>query len=329
MQRIVALLVSLATILTLTGCTKEANRASTKEGSSNIKVRYASLGISDGSIPLLQGIKKGFFREQGIDVEIRRFRGGPEAITGAAAGEADIGSIGTPILIGAAKGVEIKIIGSPVGNGNSFILVARTPFKTIEELKGKKIGGGNPGGGSRQAFVAMTRSKGLGLLDFKVLDTGSSANAFAALQAGQLDAAITTEMLGAKAEIEEFGRIISRAADAEQFKRYQHTFFFASQKFIDKSPETVRGFLKAYRTSVEYAKANPEESIQFGIKDLELEEKPLRRVFAKTLAKINNSLAVDLVGTNNAINALKELGDLDKTVQITAEQLVDSRFLPL
>jgi ABC-type nitrate/sulfonate/bicarbonate transport system substrate-binding protein len=329
MQRIVAGYIALVMMLTVAGCSKEVKKASTKEGPSTVKVRYASLGIGDGSIPLLQGIKKGFFTEQGIDIEIRRFRGGPEAITGAAAGEADIGSIGTPILIGAAKGVPIKIIGSPVGNGNSFILVARPQFKTIESLKGKKIGGGNPGGGSRQAFIAMTRSKGLGLLDFKVLDTGSSANAFAALQAGQLDATITTELFGAKAEIEGFGRIIARAADAEQFKRYQHTFFFASNSFIDKNPEAISGFLKGYKKSIEYVKANKEESIQFGVKELELEEKPLRRAFDRTLARLDTNLAVDLLGTNNAIKALKELGDLDKSVQITAEQLVDSRFLPL
>lgn len=328
MQRFVTILVTLAMMLAAAGCTRENKKSSPKEGSSNIKVRYASLGIGDGSIPLQLGIKKGFFSEQGLDIEIRRFRGGPEAITGAAAGEADIGSIGTPILIGAAKGVPIKIIGSPVGNGNSFILVARPQFKTIEDLKGKKIGGGNPGGGSRQAFIAMTRSRGLGLKDFQVLDTGSSANAFAALQAGQLDATITTELFGAKAEIEGFGTIIARAADAEQFKRYQHSFFFASNSFIAKNPEAVRSFLKGYKKSIEYVKSNPEESIQFGVKDLELEEKPLRRAFERTLARLDTNLDVDLVGTNNAMNALKELGDLDRSIRMTAEQLVDSRFVP-
>jgi ABC-type nitrate/sulfonate/bicarbonate transport system substrate-binding protein len=312
--------------LTMSGCTRNEKAADKGAATPLFKLRYACLGVGDGSIPLLQGIKKGFFRENGIDVEIRRFRGGPEAIVGAAAGEADLGSIGTPILIGAAKGVPIRIIGSPVGNGNTFILVARPEFRTIESLKGRKIGGGNPGGGSRQAFIAMTREKGLGLQDFKVLDTGSSANAFAALQAGQLDATITSEMYGAKAEIEGFGRIIARAADAEQFKRYQHSFFFASQKFIDRNPDAVRGFLKAYKKSIEYVKANKEESIQFGVKDLELEEKPLRRAFERTLARLGTDLAVDLVGTNNAIRALKELGDLDKSNQITAEQMVDSRF---
>lgn len=320
--------VSLAIVVALTGCTKRETASVASTGGPLVKVRYASLGIGDGSIPLLLGIKKGFFSENGIDLEIRRFRGGPEAITGAAAGEADLGSIGTPILTGAAKGVPIKIIGSPVGNGNSFILVARPQFKTIDDLKGRKIGGGNPGGGSRQAFVAMTREKSLGLQDFKVLDTGSSANSFAALQAGQLDATITSELYGAKAEIEGFGRIIARAADAGQFKRYQHSFFFASQKFIDANPDAVRGFLRAYKKSIEYVKANKEESIQFGIKDLELEEKPLRRVFGRTLARLDSNLAVDLAGTNNAIKALKELGDLDNSIQITAEQLVDTRFIP-
>lgn len=326
MSKTKVFLLLLTMTLAMAGCKK--GEATDKGATPLLKVRYASLGIGDGSIPLLQGIKKGFFRENGIDLEVRRFRGGPEAIVGAAAGEVELGSIGTPILIGAAKGVPIRIVGAPVANGNSFILVARPQYRSIGDLKGQKIGGGNAGGGSRQAFIAMARAEGLNLQDFKILDTGSSATSFAALQGGQLEACITSELYGAKAELEGFGKVIARAADAEQFKRYQHSFFFATNGFIDKHPEAVRGFLKAYKKSVEYVKANPEESIRFGVKELELEEEPLRRVFGRTLARLDTDLSVDLVGTDNAIKALKELGDLDTSTRITAGQLVDARFLP-
>jgi ABC-type nitrate/sulfonate/bicarbonate transport system substrate-binding protein len=326
MQRRLAGFVVLAMALQMAGCTKENGKTALKEGAPRVTVRFANLGISDGSIPLFLGIKKGYFAEQGIDLEIRKFNGGPEAITAAAAGEVDAGSIGTPILIGAVKGVPIRIIGSPGARGNPFVLVARPGFNSITDLKGRRIGGGNPGGGSRQAFLAIARSKGLTLADFQVLDTGSTANAFAALQAGQLDAAITSELSAAKAEIEGYGKVVARAAD--YFGRYQHSFFFATKKFSDQNPDALKGLLAGYRKSIDYVKAHPEEAIQFGIRELELEEKPLRRVFERTLAKWDAGLDVDLEGTNNAIAALKELGDMDKSAQLRAEQLIDLRFLP-
>jgi NitT/TauT family transport system substrate-binding protein len=325
MRQVILYVTTLTLALCITGCSKAKSEQSAQNaGQQKVKIRFAG---GSASIPINLGVKKGFFAEQGIELELRKFNGGPAAITATAAGEIDVGTYGTPILIGAAKGIPIKIIGSPVSAGNNFVLVANPKFNNITELKGKIIGGCNPGGGSRQAFIAIARSKGLKLDDFQLIDPGGgSANAFAALQAGRLDATITGELLGAKAEIEGIGKVLARAAD--YFGRYQHSFFYATTKFIDKNPEAVRGFLAAYRKSVDYVKAHPEEAIQLGIKELELEEKPLRLVTEKDIPTWDGSGKVDLVGTNNAIEALKDLGDLDKSLQVTAEKLVDLRFLP-
>jgi ABC-type nitrate/sulfonate/bicarbonate transport system substrate-binding protein len=63
-------------------------------------------------------------------------------------------------------------------------------------------------------------------------------------------------MIAAKAEQEGAGKILVRASD--YFGRYQHSFFFATDRFIAEHPEAVKGFLAGYRKVVEYVKANPE-----------------------------------------------------------------------
>jgi hypothetical protein len=78
---------------------------------------------------------------------------------------------------------------------------------------------------------------------------------------------------------------------------------------------------------VEYVKAHPEEAIQFGVTELKLEEKPLRRVLDQQLPTWDASGRVDMEGTDNAIKILKDLGELDKSVNVTAQKLVDDRFL--
>jgi NitT/TauT family transport system substrate-binding protein len=317
------ILIIIVIIACLVACTKNDKTA---KANGTVKVRFGEINLGERAIPIYLGVKKGFFTEQGIDLEIRRFNGGRELMTAAAAGEVDAGSVGTPVLLGAAKGLPVKIIGSPVAPGNPFILVAQQQFKTVAELKGKKIGGGNLGGGSRQAFVAIAKANGLSLSDFQVLDTGGSANSFAALQSGQLDATITSELPAAKAELSGFGRVLARASD--HFGHYQHSFFFATQKLIDTKPENVKGFLSAYRKSIQYAKAHPDEVIAFGAKELELEEQPLRKVLTKSIPTWDENGRVDLEGTDNAIKAIKEIGDLDSANTLTATQVVDSRFLP-
>lgn len=295
------------------------------QGGDRVKVRFGEINVSERSIPLYLGIKKGFFAKQGIDLEIRRFNGGPEQMTAAAAGEIDLGSVGTPVILAAAKGVPVKVIGSPVAPGNPFVLVAKPQYASVTALKGKRIGAGNVGGGSRQAFNAIIKSQGLTLGDFQTLDVGGSSNAFAALQAGQLEATVATDLPAAKAELGGFGKVLARAVDF--FGRYQHSFFFATDSFINTKPDKVKGFLAAYGESIKYAKAHPDEAIGFGVKELELEEKPLRKVLTAAIPSWDERGGVDVEGTNNAINAVKELGDLEVTSPITAEKLVDGRFL--
>jgi len=292
------------------------------------KIRFASLNVSEASIPIHLAIKKGFFAEQGVELDIKHFLGGgggSESVTALAAGEIDMGSAGTPILVGASAGVPVKIVGSPAHSGQPFILISRPGYNSIKDLKGKKISIGKPGNGTRQAFIAIARANGLDISDFQNFDAGGSGAGFAALQAGSVEAVITTDLNAARAEMEGFGKVLARAD--HYYGRYQHNFFFASQRFIDQHPEAVKGYLAGYRKAAEYIRANPEEAIRFGVKELELDEKSLRRVLAVQIKSWDSSGKVDLPGTDNAIAKVKELGEIDPKSPLTAVQIVDARFL--
>ena len=311
-------------LLLAVGCTKsEGKGKDDKAGKPLTVVRYAT---SVGNLPVNFGIKKGFFAEQGIQVKVVTVNGGVEAVTAAAAGEAEFGGMGSPIIVGAAAGVPITIVGSPPAAGQHFILVSRPQYKNLADLKGKPVSPGAPGQGTIQAFNVIAKAKGLKLSDFQNVNAGSTANALAALQAGKVEAIITSETTGVKAELEGFGKVLERAS--EYFGHYQHSFIFATNNFIKEKPEAVRGFLAAYKKTVEYLKAHPEEAIQFAITELEQDEIPYRTVYGKEIPTWETSGRVDFEGTDNAIRILKELREIDPKVQITARQIVDESFLP-
>jgi len=326
MRLIMKTLAALGVLTVLaSGCTKgEAAKGTHADGAAKLEtIRYAT---SAANLPITFGIKKGFFAEQGLDVKVVTVSGGVEAVTAAAAGEAELGGMGSPIITGAAAGVPITIVGSPPSAGQPFILVARPGYHSLAELKGKPISPGGAGQGTIQAFNVIAKAKGFKLSDFQYVNAGSSANALAALQAGKVEAVITSEVIGVKAELEGFGKVLERAVD--YFGHYQHTFIFATNQFIKEKPDKVRSFLVAYRKTVEYIKAHPEEAIQFGIKDLQQDEKSFRIVQAKDIPTWDTSGKVDIVGTDNAIKILKDLGEIDPKVQITANKIVDQQFLP-
>lgn len=323
MKHLIAIMVTTVFFSSIAGCTKNEKQAARQGEGEKTVIRYAT---SIGNLPINFGIKKGYFAEQGLDVKIVTIPGGVEAVTAAAAGEAEMGGMGSPIVVGAAAGVPIKIVGSPPASGQHFVLIAKPQYKSITELKGKTIDPGGPGQGTIQAFNLIAKNKGFKPTDFQYVNAGSVGSALAALQAGKVEAIIGSETTGVKAELEGFGRVIERAAD--YFGRYQHSFIFSSQKFLDQKPEAIRGFLAAYKKTVEYLKAHPEEALQFAIKDLQQEEVPYRTVYAKEIPTWDTGGKVDIEGTENAIRVLKDLGEIDPKKQITAQQIIDERFLP-
>jgi ABC-type nitrate/sulfonate/bicarbonate transport system substrate-binding protein len=319
----VKILLLVLLVLLAAGCDKKSAKTAQQGGTEKTLIRYAT---NLGNLPINFGINKGYFAEQGIEVKIVTIPGGVEAVTAAAAGEAEMGGMGSPIVVGAAAGVPIKIVGSPPAAGQHFVLIAKPQYKSFADLKGKTIDPGGPGQGTIQAFNLIAKNKGFKPTDFQYVNAGSVGSALAALQAGKVEAIIGSETTGVKAELEGFGRVIERAAD--YFGRYQHTFIFSTQKLIDEKPEAVRSFLAAYKKTVEYLKSHPEEALQFAIKELQQEEIPYRKVYAGEIPSWDTSGRVDIEGTENAIRILKDLGEIDPKKQITAQQIVDERFLP-
>ena len=304
------------------GCTGKNEPPAVKGEQQKTLVRYAT---SVGNLPIAFGIKKGYFAEQGIEVKIVTITGGVEAVTAAAAGEADMGGMGLPILVGAVAGVPITIVGAPPAAGQHFILVSKPQYKSFAELKGKPVSPGAPGQGTIQAFNVIAKAKGFKPSDFQYVNAGTSANALAALQAGKVEAVITSELVGVKAELEGFGKVLERAAD--YFGHYQHSFIFATNTFIKEKPDAVRKFLAAYRKTVEYLKAHPDEAIAFAVKDLQQDEVTYKKVYAKEIPNWDTSGRIDFVGTEHAINILKDLGDISPNSRVTAQQIVDEQFL--
>ena len=91
------------------------------------------------------GIEKGYFKDEGIEVESPQYAGAGILMQSFAAKEMDIGIVGVSgAMISKASGADVKIIGTNNWGGSS--LVADPKITKFEDLKGKTVG--NPGIGS-------------------------------------------------------------------------------------------------------------------------------------------------------------------------------------
>src|SRR5262249_38509281 len=84
---------------------------------------------------------RGFFAKRNINAEITRFSGGPDLADATMAGEMDFGSSGTatwmPRLV---RSDSLLIVGTMATSTDNFKMAALNSIKTLDDLKGKKVG---------------------------------------------------------------------------------------------------------------------------------------------------------------------------------------------
>ena len=119
--------------------------AATAASAENIAV--GNYGSSANGMPFAVALAKGFFKEEGADVTgIIVSQGGGtsvrNAMAGVAYGEANPGAIAVAIQ----QGADLKIVSDNVLTIAEFAWLVKkdSPIKTIQDLKGKKIGYTNP-----------------------------------------------------------------------------------------------------------------------------------------------------------------------------------------
>ena len=155
-----------------------------------------------GYSPLWVATKKGFFDQQGLDVQLVLLRGVPMTLQALAAGSLHFGSGGPePYIEASERGLDFVVTGGII-NGMAQFLIAGRNYKTYEDIRGATFGTSSLSGGIITALKEALKLKGLEYpRDYKllVIAGGSSAN-LAALQSGQIAATTVAVPLNYAAE---------------------------------------------------------------------------------------------------------------------------------
>ncbi|HVK21603.1 MAG TPA: ABC transporter substrate-binding protein [Actinokineospora sp.] len=138
--------------------------------------------------PFYYGLKKGFYAEEGIALEIKPGSGSGNTIKAVAAGQTTFGWADTPPLLNSvAAGVPVKSAGVFLQKGPASIeFLEGANIKSIKDLKGKRVGG-TPGDAMYATFPAVLAANGLQPTDVTVVNM-DAANKIAQLTTGGVDA---------------------------------------------------------------------------------------------------------------------------------------------
>jgi len=222
-----------------------------------------------GYAPLWVGWKKGFFEQQGLDVEVVVLRGIPMVVQALASGSIHFGSGGPePFMEASDRGLDFIITGGVI-NGMTAAIIAGRKYKTFEELRGTTVGQSSLTGGTVTAFREALRQKGLEYpRDYKILVVaGGSAGNLAAMQSGQISA--TTVAVPLNFAAEELGyNTLGRLLDA--VPQFQSAAMVTRRSWAEKNRPLMLRFQKGMIQALRWMHNNKEATVEFLAKEIQL-----------------------------------------------------------
>lgn len=250
-KKILVTLLCLGMAISLAAC--GTNSSSKGTGKSSKKIVIAEPVHSIGYLPLYLAIQKGYFKDNGLDVEVMTATGGGH-VTSVVSGDA-WGNIGGPesnAMGNSGSSDPIKSVVNVVNRANVYLMGATSlnlqptddPEKLKNYLKGKTIAAGRYGG----SLNALTR--------WLLMDIGLDPNKDVKLEEPADPAAVVSLVKSGKADIAngaepQIKNGLDSGAWNEPFYKftdlgdYAYSVLSVKESTIKKSPETVQAFVDA------------------------------------------------------------------------------------
>jgi len=232
------------------------------------KVKFGVGSISMAEIPFNVAKLKGFYREEGLDVEIILIRGalGVQALVG---GSVDYSSSSGSLIAAGVRGLGVRLL-MVVSSKPQFDLVSRPEIRSIPQLKGKTIGISSRGGAvDLLTQLILTQSGVTPHKDATLIVVGSQEEMMISLKTGLISAALLTPPRQLMLYREGFTEL---AYAGDYMPTYPTGGIGATEEKIKKDPAEVFAFVKASLKGLQFYRRNRSESIDIlsrhlGIKD--------------------------------------------------------------
>ncbi len=220
-----------------------------------VKLKVGGLGVLADAGNFV-AYKKGYFKEQGIDVEFVIFDSGAKQIAPLGTGELDIGrgAINAGLFNAILRGIDIKIVAdantsppAPVAKEYSAFVIRKDladQIKTEKDLKGRKIGNVAKGIGAEVELHKLLEKAGLTEADVDVQNLGMP-DGVAALAGKSLDAynGLSEPFL---TQALERGAAVYWKGFSEIYPSHTVSVLMYSAKFIKDRPDVAKRFAVAY-----------------------------------------------------------------------------------
>jgi NitT/TauT family transport system substrate-binding protein len=311
-------------------------------GAAQAAPEKAKLTLGVGGKPLLYYLpltiaeQKGYFKAEGLDVEINDFGGGAKSLQALVGGSVDAvtGAYEHTIRM-QEKGQDIVAV-LELGRFPGIVVAAAKdkPIKSIADLKGAKIGVTAPGSSTHLTVAYLLAKNGLAADSASIIGVGAGASAVAALQKGNVDAISHLDPVISKLDADGLINIlVDTRTEAGTIAVYGSTnpaaTLYLRTDFVKANPNTTQALTNALYKALKWlSTATPEDVAAAVPEEYWLGDKALYiKAVAASLPTYSRTGVVTPEASKGMLEFLKVVEPTFAAGKIDLSKTFDARFV--
>ena len=200
----------------------------------------------------------GFFKKNGLDVDLVFIPGGPTAAAALMAGEMQVVAMAGPAIVTSNLAGSDLVMIAGIVNTFAFQFVTIKEITAPAQLKGKRIGVNRFGAAPDVAARYGLKHMGIDPREVVILQLGEQATRLAAMKAGRLEAAILLPPITTMAQKEGMNVLLDMSEIGAEF---QITGLASSRSFLTQKRPSALKFMRAFVEGIHYYKTRKKESM--------------------------------------------------------------------
>ncbi len=272
------------------------------------------------------GIGSGVFKQHGLDIEPTVFTGATRLQQAMTSNDIDLGLSTGQDLGYIVKGAPVMTVAAITNAPYESVMLVNpdSPAKTAKDLKGKNLVVSNIRGYPSWLAIEFSKYEGWGPNGVTLIASGSQPASIALLRTKQADAWVGD--IGTSLQMEEAheGRILISLG--EVVPPFMNTALYATNVLIEKRPDLVRSFIKAWIDNIAWANSHRKETVALLVPALNLSPGIVDQVYGKLMAGESKDGKFDPKAMATMPRAIVDLGILDTEPDLS--KLYTEAFLP-
>jgi NitT/TauT family transport system substrate-binding protein len=289
----------------------------------NEQVTVTHWGVLMYGAPYAVAIEKGFYKEQGLDIDgVLTSKGGGTTVRNVIASDLPYGEVALSAAIAAAnQGIKLKIVHTGVRTAGEILWAVNpdSPVKSVKDLAGQKVAITSPKSVTEMLLILVGDKYGI---KTERIAAGGIGAGLTMLEQKAVVAAPVMDPVWAKVQ----SKFKPLFFIKDELPEAVQTVGVTTAEYAAAHPEKLRKLIAARRKGVEFIYQNPEEAARIVAKKYDLEEAVAQTAIANLKAiRYWSAGEFEYQGMNNLVHGLQVVGEASGPVDWKAH--VDESFL--